>query len=163
MSVSIENKWTDKLYFFKFYFIFKLYIIVLVLPNIKMNPPLVYMCSPSWTLLHPPSPYHPSGSSQCPLFLNIGNYTVIKHISLGLFMPLFNQPSSVTLYFSYLILLPLFMPSWLAMAAGFHWPKCNHVPVAQSCIMKWLARLKVQAQIRGSQAGHPLQQWTAAQ
>ena len=50
---------------FKFYFIFKLYIIVLVLPNIKMNPTQVYMCSPSWTLLPPPSPYHPSGSSQC--------------------------------------------------------------------------------------------------
>ena len=29
--------------FFQFYFIFKLYIIVLVLPNIKMNPPQVYM------------------------------------------------------------------------------------------------------------------------
>ena len=28
-------------------FIFKLYITVLVLPNIKMNPPQVYMCSPS--------------------------------------------------------------------------------------------------------------------
>ena len=40
-------------YFFKFYFIFKLYIIVLVLPNIKMNPPQVYMYSPSWTLLPP--------------------------------------------------------------------------------------------------------------
>jgi len=53
------------LLFFKFYFIFKLYIIVLVLPNIKMNLPQVYMCSPSWTLLPPPSPYHPSGSSQC--------------------------------------------------------------------------------------------------
>ena len=30
-----------------------------------MNPPQVYMCSPPWTLLPPPSPYHPSGSSQC--------------------------------------------------------------------------------------------------
>ena len=30
-----------------FFFIFKLYIIVLVLPNIKMNPPQVYVCSPS--------------------------------------------------------------------------------------------------------------------
>ena len=30
-----------------------------------MNPPQVYMCSPSWTLLPPPSPYYPSGSSQC--------------------------------------------------------------------------------------------------
>ena len=38
---------------FLFYFIFKLYIIVLVLPNIKMNPPQVYMSSPSWTLLPP--------------------------------------------------------------------------------------------------------------
>ena len=49
----------------QFYFIFKLYKIVLVLPNIKMNPPQIYMCSPSWTLLPSPSPYHPSGSSQC--------------------------------------------------------------------------------------------------
>ena len=38
---------------FNFIFIFKLDIIVLVLPNIKMNPPQVYMCSPSWTLLPP--------------------------------------------------------------------------------------------------------------
>ena len=53
------------LFFYKFYFIFKIYIIVLVLPNIEMNLPQVYMCSPSWTLLHPPSPNHPSGSSQC--------------------------------------------------------------------------------------------------
>ena len=30
-----------------------------------MNPPQVYMCSPSRTLLPPPSQYHPSGSSQC--------------------------------------------------------------------------------------------------
>ena len=52
-------------FFFYFNFIFKLYNIVLVLPNIEMNPPQVYMCSPSWTLLLPPSPYHPSGSSQC--------------------------------------------------------------------------------------------------
>ena len=51
--------------FFKFYFIFKLYNIVLVLPSIEMDPPQVYMCSPSWTLLPSPSPYHPSGSSQC--------------------------------------------------------------------------------------------------
>ena len=50
---------------FFFNFIFKLYKIVLVLPNIKMNPPQVYMRSPSWTLLPPPSPFHPSGSSQC--------------------------------------------------------------------------------------------------
>ena len=37
----------------------------MVFPYIKMNLPQVYMCFPSWTLLPPPSPYHPSGSSQC--------------------------------------------------------------------------------------------------
>ena len=35
------------------------------MPYINMNLPQVYMCSPSWTLLSPPSPYHPSESSQC--------------------------------------------------------------------------------------------------
>ena len=45
--------------------IFFLFLIVLVLPYINMNPPWVYTCSPSWTTLPPPSPYHPSGSSQC--------------------------------------------------------------------------------------------------
>ena len=35
------------------------------LPYINMHPPGVYTCSPSWTPLPPPSPYHTSGSSQC--------------------------------------------------------------------------------------------------
>ena len=35
------------------------------LPYIHMNQPWVYMCSPSWTPLPPPSPSHPSGSSKC--------------------------------------------------------------------------------------------------
>ena len=52
-------------FFFKFYFIFKLYNIVLVLPYINMHLQRVYTCSPSRTPLPPPSPYHPSGSSQC--------------------------------------------------------------------------------------------------
>ena len=37
----------------------------MVLPYINMILPRVYTCSPSWTLLPPRSPYHPSGSSQC--------------------------------------------------------------------------------------------------
>ena len=37
----------------------------MVLPYISMYPPQVYTCSPSWTPLSPPSPYHPSESSQC--------------------------------------------------------------------------------------------------
>ena len=47
------------------FFVFLLYNIVLVLPHINMNPPRVHTCSQSWTPLPPPSPYHPSGSSQC--------------------------------------------------------------------------------------------------
>ena len=40
-----------------------LYNIVLVLQYIGLNLPWVYMWSPSWTPLPPPSPSHPSGSS----------------------------------------------------------------------------------------------------
>ena len=40
-------------------------ILWLFLPNTDMNQPWVYMCSSSWTPLPPPSPSHPSGSSQC--------------------------------------------------------------------------------------------------
>ena len=40
-------------FLFFFNFIFKLYNVVLVLPNIEMNPQQVYPCSPSWTLLPP--------------------------------------------------------------------------------------------------------------
>ena len=50
--------------FFNYYY-FLLYNIVLVLPYINMHPLWVYTCSPSWTPLPPPSPYHLSGSSQC--------------------------------------------------------------------------------------------------
>ena len=36
------------------------------MPYINMNQPWVYMCSPSWTPLPPPSPYHPSGHPKAP-------------------------------------------------------------------------------------------------
>ena len=59
--------------FFSFYFflqfflnlIILVYNIVLILPYIDLNPPWVYLCSPSWTSLPPPSPSHPYGSCQC--------------------------------------------------------------------------------------------------
>ena len=62
------NVFEIHLFFFLIIYLFNfflLYNIVLVLPYINMHPPWVYMCSPSWTPLPPPSPYHPSGSSQC--------------------------------------------------------------------------------------------------
>ena len=55
------------LFFFNFYFIFKVYNIVLVLPNIEMNLPQVYPHSPSWTLLPPPSPTVPLGRPSAPV------------------------------------------------------------------------------------------------
>ena len=49
LSVSLRS--SDFLFFFFFFnFFFKLYKIVYVLPNMEMNRPQVYMCSPSWTL-----------------------------------------------------------------------------------------------------------------
>ena len=60
-SISIFCVCVCVLFFLILFFNFT----ILVLPYIKMNPPQVYMCSPSWTLLPPPSPYHPSGWSQC--------------------------------------------------------------------------------------------------
>ena len=71
------------LYFFKFYFIFKLYITVLVLPNIKTNPPQVYTCSPSRTPLPPRTiPLgHPSAPAQSILYhaLNL-DWQFISHM-----------------------------------------------------------------------------------
>ena len=55
----------NPLFLFFIYLFILLYNIVLVLPYIDLNPPWVYMCSPSLTPLPPPSPSHPSGSSQC--------------------------------------------------------------------------------------------------
>ena len=53
------------LFLFYYYYYFLLYNIVLVLPYNNMHPAQVYKCSPSWTPLPFPSPYHPSRSSQC--------------------------------------------------------------------------------------------------
>ena len=53
------------IFYYLLLLLFLLYNIILVLPYINMNPLPVYMCSPSWTPLPPPSPYHSSGSSQC--------------------------------------------------------------------------------------------------
>ena len=59
----------DTLFFLIFYILllllFLLYNIVLVLPYINMHLPQVCTCSPSWTRLPCPFPYHASGSSQC--------------------------------------------------------------------------------------------------
>ena len=50
--------------FFNYYYLFTLQYCI-GFANINMHPPRVYTCSQSWIPLPPPSPYHPSGSSQC--------------------------------------------------------------------------------------------------
>ena len=75
-----------------------------------MNMPQVYMCSPSWTLLPPPSPYHPSGSSQC---------TSPKHpvscMEPGLATRFIHDIIHVSIHFSYISVLyaQLFSRVWL--------------------------------------------------
>ena len=75
-----------------------LYCIVLVLQYIKMNPPWVYMCSPSWKPLPPPSPPHPSGSSQCtspehPVSCIEPDWQFISHMLLYMFQSRFPKSS----------------------------------------------------------------------
>ena len=63
-----------------------------------MNPPQVYMCSPSCTLLPPPSPYHPSGSSQCTspkhpvscIEPGLATRSIYDIIRISMFSPLFD-------------------------------------------------------------------------
>ena len=64
-KITKQKQWHEAWTLFFVFCFFLLYNIVLVLPHINMNPPRAYTCSPSWTLQPPPSPYHPSGSSQC--------------------------------------------------------------------------------------------------
>ena len=63
-----------------------------------MNLPRVYTCSPSWTPLPHPSPYHPSGPSQC---------TSPKHpvscIKPGLMIPFIYDIIHVSMPFSQII------------------------------------------------------------
>ena len=57
---------TLKNFFIYFNWRLLFYSIVVVLPYIDMNQPRVYMCSPSWLPLPPPSPSHPSGHPSVP-------------------------------------------------------------------------------------------------
>ena len=115
------------------YFIFKLYIIVLVLPNIKMNPSQVYMCSPSLTLLPPPSPYHPSGSSQCTSPKNpvsciepgLASHFIhdILHVSLPfsqIFPPSPSPTESISLFYTSVSLLLSRTPGYCYHLSKFH-------------------------------------------
>ena len=65
ISLDTNSYWIKKINLFILIGGSLLYNTVVVLPYIDMNQPWVYMCPPSWIPLPPPSPSHPSGSSQC--------------------------------------------------------------------------------------------------
>ena len=71
-------------FFFQFYLF--IYNIVLVLPYIDMNLPWVYMCSQFRMPFPPPSPFHPSGSSQSTLYhaSNL-DWRFISHVIIYMF------------------------------------------------------------------------------
>ena len=78
-------------YYFNFLFIyFLLYNSVLVLPCIDMNPPWVYMRSPSWTPSHfPPPPIplsHPSASaSMIQYHASNLDWRIVSHMIIYMF------------------------------------------------------------------------------
>ena len=70
-KVCFKKKGNTFIYFYFIYLFFINLVIyftlqhcILVLPYIDLYPPWVYMCSPSWTPLPPPSPSYSSGSPQ---------------------------------------------------------------------------------------------------
>ena len=64
----------------------------------EMNQPWVYMCPPSWTPPPPPSPFHPSGSSQC-----TGFECPVSCIELGLMICFTYGNMHVSMLFSQII------------------------------------------------------------
>ena len=127
----------------------------MVLPYIKMNPPQVYMCSSSWTLLPSPSPYHPSGSSQCtsPQASSIVHWTWTGDSFHIWYYTYFNAKlMSIELLMpsNHLILCPLFSSclqsfpasgsfpmSWLFMSGGQSIRASTSAPVLPVDIQAW--------------------------
>ena len=73
-------------------------ILMWLLPYIHINQPWVYMCPPSWPSLPPPSPSHPSGSSQCTSLS-----TLVSCIKSGLVIYFTYDNMHVSMLFSQII------------------------------------------------------------
>ena len=91
----------------------------MVLPYIEMNPPQVYMCSPSWTLLPPASPW----TSACQISLSFTiSQSLFKLMSIESMMP-----SNQLILCHPLLLLPSLFPSIRVFASEsvlhIRWPK----------------------------------------
>ena len=116
-----------------------------------MDLPQVYMCSPSWTLLPPPSPYHPSGSSQCtsprhPVScIEPGLATRFIHDIIHVSMP-FSQifppsPSpteSIRLFYTSLSLLLSRTQGYCYQMYSFNWKVLSEWRFYKFCIIQWM-------------------------
>ena len=104
----------------------------MVLPYITMNPPQAHTCSPSWTLLPPPSLYHPSesfstvcdpwtASHQASQSITV-SWSLLKLMSIELVMP-----SNHLILCHPLFLTPLIFPSIRVfsneLTLHIRWPK----------------------------------------
>ena len=130
----------SEVFLFFFNFIFKLYIIVLVLPIIKMNPPQVHMCSPFWTLPPPPSPHHPSGPSQCTSPKHPASHIEpgpaacllhdIRHVSMSfsqIFPPSPSPTESIRLFYTSVSLLLSRTQGYCYHLSKFHIPSSFYI------------------------------------
>ena len=75
-----------------------------------MNQPWVYMCSPSRSPLPPPSPFHPSGSSQCTSPEHLSHASNLGLWSISPLIVYLFQCCSLRTFHPHL--LPLVQPLW---------------------------------------------------
>ena len=116
----------------------------MVLQYSDMDLPRVYMCSPSWTPLPPPSPFHSSGSSQCTspehpvsciepgsaIYFTYDNIHVSMLFSQNI-PPLPSPTESKSLFFTSVLLLLSHIQGYCYLLSKFH------IYALIYCIFQW--------------------------
>jgi len=116
-------------------FIYLLYTIVLVLPYVDLNPPWVYMCSPSQTPLPPPPiPLgYPSGPAPSTLYhASNQDWQFVSHMIIYLFqchspksshpLPLLQSPKDCSIHlclfccFTYRVIISIFLNPYICVS-----------------------------------------------
>ena len=90
----------------------------MVLPYIKMNLPQVYMCSPSWTLLPPPSPSSSAPAPSIQYHASNLDWWLVSYMILYIFQC--HSPKSI-LHFSQIIIWEVWEPFQNLFLFKKHW------------------------------------------